>query len=142
MTRTRRKIPGPNITRDTYGHRIIDGYTYMGGNRVPPFPNRLALTDRVTGLPMVLTHTGTSPSLTFAVTPVLPTWSDVTTYGKYDGPYFEQYRIYLSGGTLAAEYAVGYGSQTILTRRGFDNTVLKITINPVSGAVVYTEYDL
>ena len=56
-----------------------------------------------TGLPMVLTHTGSTGTLLIAVTPVLDQWTDVTTYAPYnDGPYFEEYRLYLDNGTLAA----------------------------------------
>lgn len=142
MTRNRRRIPGPHITTDAYGHKMIDGYTYLGRYRTPPMPNRIAMVDRTLATVGVLSHTGTPGALTIDIVPVNTRWTDVTTYGPYDGPYFEEYRLYLDNGVLAAEYALGYGSQTILTRRNFETTVLKVTINPLDGSVVYTEYEL
>lgn len=132
----------PRVHRDNYGHTIIDGYTYLGRSRVPPLPNRIAMRDRTTGEEKVLSHSGTPGSL--SVDPVTPSsrWSDITRYGAYDGPYDGDYRLYLDNGTLHAEYVLGHGNQYILTRKDFETTVLRITIDQVDASIVYTEYEL
>jgi hypothetical protein len=140
MTIRRRQVRAPRKYRDVYGNVMIDGYTFMGRNRVPPMPNRIAMRDRTTGEEKVLSHDATPGDIDLV--DVNTRWSDVTHYGAHDGPYFGDYRLYLDNGTLAAEYALGHGSQTILTRKNFETTVLKITIDQTDGTVVYTEYDL
>lgn len=142
MSRYRRQLPGPHRYRDQYGDLYIDGYRYMGRTRVPSMPNRLAMIDRETGDTWVLSHTGDPGSLELDFVARDPRWLDVTLYGPYDGPYFGNYRLFLAYGTLMAEYAPGYGSQTILTRRGFDTTVLQIKVDANTCLITYHEYDL
>lgn len=136
----RRYRPGPRIRTDVYGHKIIDGYTYLGRNRVPPLPNRIAMRDRTTGAERVLSHNGAPGSISLVA--VNSRWSDVTHYGSYDGPYDGDYRLYLDNGTLSAEYAAGHNSSFILTRKDFETTVLRVTVDQVDGSVEYTEYEL
>lgn len=130
----------PHVYRDPYGHIIIDGYTYMGRPRVPPLPNRIALTDRTTGETKVLSHDVGASNLVLA--DVTTSMSDITHFGMHDGPYSGDYRLYLNNGTLAFEYAPGYASSRILTRRAFDTTVLELTVDLTNGSVVYTQIDL
>lgn len=138
--RYRQPWRSPRRYKDVYGHTIIDGYTYLGRNRIPPMPNRIAMRDRTTGEERVLSHDGTPGSIDLVA--VDSRWSDVTHYGAHDGPYDGDYRLYLDNGTLTAEYAAGNSSQFILTRKNFETTVLRITVNQTTGAVVYTEYEL
>src|SRR5687768_1103658 len=135
--RQRRYIRTPRIRKDTFGHTLIDGYTYMGRSRVPPLPNRIALRDRTTGEEKVLSHT-TGPGVIDLVD-VNSRWSDVTHYGAHDGPYDGDYRLYLDNGTLLGEYAQGHGNQYILTRRDFDTTVLRVTVDQTDASIIYTE---
>lgn len=114
----------------------------MGRHRVPPMPNRLALTDRTTGNVRVLGHSGSPGGLSVDLVAVNANWPDVVQYGTHGGPYNQDYRLYLDNGTLAFEFASGYANQRILTRNGFDNIVLEITVDPGDGSVVYTEYAL
>lgn len=138
----RRRLPlrTPRHYTDAYGNRMIDGYTYLGRNRVPPLPNRIAMRDRTTGEERVLSHDGAPGSIDLVA--VNPRWSDVTHYGSYDGPYDGDYRLYLDNGTLSAEYAAGHSSSFILTRKNFETTVLRVTVDQVDGSVEYTEYEL
>ena len=103
-------------------------------------PNRFALQDRTTGLYKVLGHTAGAGAL--ELMDIDPRWTDVEKYGPNDGPYNENFRLYLDNGSLAAEYAPGYNSRTILTRRDFDTTVLQITINQIDATIEYTQVDL
>lgn len=130
----------PHVYRDPYGYIIIDGHTFMGRNRVPPMPNRIALTDRTTGETKVLSHDVGASNLVLA--DVTASMSDVQRYGSHGGPYSGDYRLYLDNGALAFEYAQGYASQRILTRRAFDTTVLELTVDLTNGSVVYTQIDL
>ena len=138
--RYRQKFPRPHVRRDENGYIIIDGYTYLGRPRVPPMPNRIALQDRTTGLYKVLGNTAGAGAL--ELMDINPQWSDVEKYGPNDGPYNENFRLYLDNGVLGSEYAAGYNSRTILTRRDFDTSVLLITINQIDGTIEYTPYDL
>lgn len=131
--------PGPRRYKDAYGHLIIDGYTFMGRPRVPPMPNRLALKDRTTGLYKVLSHTAGAGS--FVLADIDPKWRDVQKFGTHEGPYHGDYRLYLDNAVLAFELAPDHSNSRILTRRGFDKTVLEITAD-TNGAVVYTVYAL
>jgi hypothetical protein len=102
-------------------------------------PNRLALTDRITGQVLVLSSAG-------GATPVLeaplPSWSDVTVYGKYDGPYYGLWRLYVANGAIFAEpVAEIHNNALILTRWLFNITVLQLTVNS-AGTVIYTPYTL
>lgn len=134
----------PHRYRDRYGNLYIDGYRYMGRVRTPSMPSRLALTDRVTGIPLVLSHNGIPGALYVELVPVDPRWTDVVVYGPQDGPYSGKYRLYVADGLLQAEYAPGYSSATILTRRGFDKHVLRIKAKDFDGSceLLTSEYDL
>lgn len=138
--RYRRPWPGPRRYKDTYGHTIIDGHTYLGRPRVPPLPNRISMRDRITGAEKVLSHTSTPGAI--LLVNIDPKWSDVTHYGSHDGPYDGDFRLFLDNGTLTAEFAAGHNSQFILTRKDFQTTVLRITVDQTNGAIVYTEYEL
>lgn len=129
----------PRRRRDVNGDLWIDGQAWLGRNRVPPMPNRLALTDRITGQVLVLSSAG-------GATPVLeaplPSWSDVTVYGKYDGPYYGLWRLYVANGAIFAEpVAEIHNNALILTRWLFNITVLQLTVNS-AGTVIYTPYTL
>lgn len=135
------KLPQPRRRRDQYGDLWIDGEFFMGRQRVPPMPNRTALTDRVTGAIKALSHTGASPEL---VDP-RPQWSDITLYGPYFGPISNNWRLFLSNGTLGFEAVTGmvsYSGSRILTRKNFETTVLELTVDPLTGNVVYTQVTL
>lgn len=138
----RRRYHSPHVYTDPYGHRLIDGRTFMGRNRVPPMPSRMALKDRTTGVYKVLSHNGSPGALGFILTDITVQMTDVQRFGPEEGPYDGDYRLYLDNGTLAAEYAPGHSNKQILTRRDFDTTVLRITINQVDATVVYTEVEL
>ena len=140
--RTRRPFKQPHIYTDELGYTYIDGYRYMGRVRVPSLPNRIAMLDRTTREYQVLSHSGAAGSLLIDLVDINTNWRDVSLYGDNEGPYTGDYRIYLDNGTLAAEYAAGYSSQTILTRRNFDNVLLRIEVDPTNGQIVYTEYEL
>lgn len=135
----RRYLPHPRITKDAYGHTLIDGYTYMGRQAIPPLPNRIAMTDRITGDERVLSHTGSVGTLTLDLVAVNPAWLNVTTYGPHEGPYTGNWRLYLENGTLVAEATIlPHGNQRVLTRLANQRTMLDITVD-VDGNIVYTE---
>lgn len=119
----------PNRRTDIYGDLWIDGSPYMGRVRVPPMPPRIALTDRTDGSVKVLSDNGTSIVL------VTPTTSmrDVVIYGPFEGPYSGAFRLYLDSGSIAFEPVLDgiiYNSARILSRNGYNTTVVEITANP------------
>lgn len=137
----RRPLPKPHVYRDAYGDLYIDGYQFHGKQRIPPMPNRIAMTERDSKQLFVLSHTGTSPALTLDLVAVDPKWTDVTTFGVNDGPYVGNWRLYLNNGTLFAEAvdpANVLSNMRVLTRKGFESTMLDITVNN-NGTVIYTE---
>lgn len=137
-----RAWPGPRITTDVYGRKLVDGAPYYGGVRVPPMPHRTALTDRTTGEVKVLSHNEAAD--TVELVDVNARWPDVHTYGPHEGPYSEGWRLYLDDGTLAFEQdlaSINSANGLILTRRAFARTVLQLTPD-TAGSVVYTPYTL
>lgn len=133
-----RRLPTPHIRTDDLGYTYIDGYRYMGPVRVPPLPNRIAMLDRTAGEYGVLSHNGVS----LDIVAVNSAWTDVEYYGPNDGPYTGDYRLYLDNGNLLAEYAAGYASRYVLTRKNFETTVLRIEVDPTDGSVITSEYAL
>jgi len=132
---------------DPYGHLIIEGGTYMGPQRIPPLPNRVALTDRTTGDVRVLSHTGDPGFMTISLVQINSTWTDVTKYAAGEEPWVvgvdgATYRLFLDNGALnVATSGTAGASQLILTRNGFDTHVLQVSANG-PGSVLYTEYDI
>lgn len=122
----------PRRTTDANGDLWIDGEFYMGKYRLPPMPPRIAMTDRTTGAIKVLSDNGTNIVLQD------PTSSmrDIVTYGPFDGPYSNNFRLYLNNGSLAFEVVVitsaqeSYNSARILSRNGYNTTVVEVTANP------------
>lgn len=137
MINQRFRFPGPRFHRDVFGDLWIDGQFYMGRMRVPPMPPRIALIDRTTGETRVLSHDGANVVLEAPTARM----TDIQNFGSHGGPYSGNWRLYLNSGTLAFEYAEGYNSAKILTRRNFDKQVLEITADD-TGQVVTTAYDL
>jgi hypothetical protein len=135
-------LPTPNFRTDDLGYTYIDGYRYIGPVRVPPLPNRIAMFDRTTGIYGVLSHSGGVGSLSLAIAAVNAAWTDIEYYGINDGPYTGDYRLYLDDGNLLAEYAEGFSSRIILTRKAFDTTSLRIEVDPTDGTVTTSEYAL
>lgn len=140
----RRPLPRPRRRIDQNGGLWIDGEFFMGRYRAPPMPPRIALTDRVTGEIKVLSHTAGAGAI--ELVDVNPRWPDVHIYGVNGEPwYFDgttHWRIYLSNGTIHAGQSSTAGSSArILTRRGYDTTVLEITAD-AAGSVVYTQVEL
>jgi hypothetical protein len=135
----KQNLPKPTRYRDQFGDLWIDGEMDMGRYRTPPMPNYLILTDRVTGQEMALLN---NDELT-AVVPTVPLtiWTSRAYFGPQEGPYSGDWRLYLSNGALAFEYAPGYSSPMILTRNAFQPTVLQITAD-TNGNVVLTPYAL
>lgn len=135
----KRQLPKPTRYRDQFGDLWIEGNMDMGRYRTPPMPNYLILTDRITGQQKALLN---NDALT-AVVPTTPQaiWTSRAYFGPYEGPYSGDYRLYLSNGVLAFEYAPGYTSPLILTRNNFNTTVLKITPD-THGNVVLTPFPL
>lgn len=149
--RTIRYWPRPHRRTDADGGLWIDGEFFMGRNRVPPMPVRMALVDRVTGIPLVLSDTGgTSPGIQLVA--IASTMRDVHIYDKQEGPYDGTWRLFLSNGVLAFERVAltgpggvpreSFASPLILTRNAFNTTCLRITANQATGVVVYTTYIL
>lgn len=138
----------PRIYFDRYGDRWIDGEGDIGRYRVPPMPVRIVLTDRTDGLPYVLTHTGSPGSLVVAVVPwvITPTGNDATVYGPLaEGPYDNGQLLRLISGVISfanTPVAANNSNGLILTRRGFESTVLQLTSNPGVTTVTYTEITL
>lgn len=126
--------------RDADGGLWIDGEFFMGRVRVPPMPNRLALTDRLTGEVLVLSN---DDALDVAVLDDIdPRQMDVQIYGPFEGPYFGQWRIYLYDGDIFAEHVdEKHNNAHILTRWLYHTRVLRITVD-ATGTVVYTPFDL
>lgn len=102
------------------------------------------MVDRVTGTIYVLSHDGVPGAMYVQLVAIDPKWTDVHIYQAYEGPYTGNYRLYIADGVLAAEWAPGYNSQTILTRRNYDTHVIRIKAKDEHGAcVLYTsEYDM
>lgn len=114
----------------------------MGRPRVPPLPQYVVMVDRATGIEYLLTHTGTSPTLTVALSPTLPSTPDVTTYSEYGGPFLAgRVRLFVSGGVLSSEVMplnepAIWGAR-VLTRRGVERNMLEITASD-EGVLSYT----
>ena len=137
-----RSIPGPRRYRDSYGRLNVDGELWMGGYRTPPMPHRSALTDITTGEIRVLSHLEDLTEI--ELVEVNDRWPDVHVYGPHDGPVSNGWRLYLDGDELGFEQDLRSINQTnglILTRRGWDRTVLQVTAD-TAGDMVYTPYQL
>lgn len=127
----------PRRTTDIYGDLWIDGEPYLGKYRLPPMPPRIALTDRDDGSVKVLSDNGTNIVLQDPTAAMM----DVIVYGPYDGPYSGNFRLYLASGVLAFEPAPGHNSARILSRNGFNTTVVEVTAND-DGSVVQSPITL
>lgn len=133
--------------RDSRGNLWINGQPYMGPVQIPPLPDRIALTDRVTGTVSVLSHTGSPGSLTIALVSVDPSWSDVAKYAPREEPWVQDpagnaYRLSLSSGVISvAPSGIQGSSARVLTRNGSDTHVLEVSA-AADGTVLYTEVDL
>lgn len=139
----RRPWPGPHKYTDELGYTYYDGYLYMGRTPIPPLPPRVAMTDRTSGDLSVLSHSGSPGSLTINLIPVLPSYTDVQTYGPYEGPYIGHWRLYLDGSVILAERVIEPHSNSIIsTRRNNDRTMLRLGIDGDDGSVTYTEYSV
>lgn len=132
-------LAGPHYRRDELGKLWIDGQFYMGHTRTPSMPPRIALTDRVTGALRVLSDDGAG---NVVLATVNSKWPDVIKYAANEGPYDGDWRLYLSNGTLAFEFKRGYNSAKILTRNAYMTTVVQITANQSTGAIITAPYDL
>lgn len=140
----RRPLPRPRRRIDQNGGLWIDGEFFMGRYRAPPMPPRIALTDRVTGEVKVLSHTAGAGAVEFV--DIDPRWPDVIIYGHLQEPwYFDgttHWRMVFSNGIINPTASSTAGSSArILTRRGYDTTVLEITAD-AAGSVVYTQVEL
>lgn len=91
------------------GRRIINGYLDMGGMTIPPLPQGVVMTDRVTGKLWLLSHLSTAPVVggtdgRIMITDVLPRPEKYEVYGPYDGPWIQgKYRLLISNGQLGFE---------------------------------------
>lgn len=132
----------PHIYRDEIGNTYVDGYRYYGRFGTPPMPNRHALTDRSTDETYVI---GMDESGEIELQSINSRWTDVTYHDKYnDGPYSNEYRIFLEDGELQAEYAPGYGSSLMIARAstGRAREALLIEVDDQTGLVTTSEYTL
>lgn len=110
----------------------VGGYWNLGRPRVPPLPQNIVMTDRVSGQEWFLTHTGTAPSLTAELSASLPSQPDTVVYGPYKGPYLNGglIRLYVASGVLLAEYSLDQAviyNQRVLTRRALERTFLELS---------------
>jgi hypothetical protein len=100
------------------------------------------MTDRTSGEQYVLSHTGSPGSLTVNLAPVLPAYTDTQTYGPYDGPYLDKWRLYLDGSVILAERVLeSHGNSIVSTRLNNDTTMLQLGVAD-DGTVTYTEYSV
>lgn len=130
--RTKRNWPRPRFSVDPYGHKMIDGYTFIG--RYKGLPNQTAMVDRVTGQTRVITSNAGAIVLT-----ALPAnFSNITIFGPNDGPYNQEYRLRLDDGVLSYEYAPGYNSSRTVAYDANGQNAVEITVDPNNGQVIYT----
>lgn len=130
--RSKKNWPRPRFTVDHYGHKLIDGYTFIG--RYKGFPNKVAMVDRVTGQTKVLNSSG--GAIVFDNLPA--NFANITIFGPNDGPYNQEYRLRLDNGVLSYEYAPGYNSSRTIAYDASGQNAVEITVDPSNGSVVYT----
>lgn len=108
--------------------RTIQGYLDMGRPRVPPLPQFIVMVDRVDSLRRVLTHDGSTVSLSTTI----PSGKDVTIFGPYEGPYINgNIRLFSSSGVLSAVEVdvliARYYNQRVYARLGVSRTLIDVT---------------
>lgn len=108
--------------------RTIQGYLDMGLVQIPPLPIFIVLTDRVDGLPYVLTHDGVDVVLSTTI----PATKELQVFGPYDGPYLNgNIRLFSASGVLSAvEVDVSiarYYNQRVYARLGQSRTIIEVT---------------
>lgn len=132
-------FPRPRIRKTIYGDTLIDGMYYMGGNRIPPLPVHIIMTDRATGTHYALSHTGIPGSLTLELTTPDAKWTDIAEFGPQDGPYLGDWCLFIENGILSAQQTTQpQNSLRVFTRKAFERSFLEITVNN-SGDLVYTQ---
>lgn len=128
--------------RQVHFRRTVQGRLDMGWPQIPPLPARIGLTDRVSGTIYYLTTTGAYPALTIVLssTPVVDRVAGVYVYGAFDGPAVDDWRLFVSGGTLSTEPAPGFSQTKVFARA--DNTGQVLQVTAPEGVLTYTNIAL